>query len=230
MEGLTFDITSDFAHFKNPFTLSFFETLLAPSRPTILGLIGACLGLNERETIEIGEKTTVGCKINKIGGFSKEITTAYNFKEKPPQKTPIMREIIINPEYRIHVASEDRGLIKKIHKYLHTPRYPLYLGISEFLAYIKKVSEVQKYKKVQSRKFDCIVPKDGAYNIKVNLETEKKYFPPKEFKTIHSYAFTRKGRVPVKFINLLMFFGYEIEFQKEKTAYENENNEIIYLL
>jgi len=230
MYGLYFEITSDFGHFRNPFTLSFFETFLAPPRTTILGFIGAAMGLDEKETIELGNKLKVGVRILELKGFAREIVTTFNYKEKPPILTPIMREILVNPTYRVYLGSEDRELLKFVNEALIKPKYPLYMGISEFLARVVKISKLQKFEEVREKCFSCIVPANGGYKVKIKPESGKKYFPPKICKTVHSYGVTKKGRNPKKFTSLLMFFGYDVELEEPIKAYKTEEDEIICLL
>ncbi|WP_290596143.1 MULTISPECIES: CRISPR-associated protein Cas5 [unclassified Archaeoglobus] len=230
MHGLYFEVTSDFGHFRNPFTLSFFETFLAPPRTTILGLVGAALGLDESETIKLGDKLKVGVKILEIKGFAREIVTTFNYKVKPPERTPIMREILVNPTYRVYLGSEDKDLLKSIIEALKKPKYSLYMGISEFLARVTKISKLQKFDGVMEKRFGCIVPINGEYKVRVELDVGKSYFPPKICKTVYSYEITKKGRNPKKFINLLMFLGYDVELEKPIKAYKTEENEVICLL
>ena len=230
MYGIYFDITSDFGHFRNPFTLSFFETFLAPPRTTILGIIGAAMGLNEKKTAELSSYLRVGVRILDIRGFSKEIIIAYNYKMKPPERTPIMREILVEPMYRIYLGSGDKDLLENIIKALMLPKYPLYMGISEFLARVTKISNLQQYHKVMEKHFSCIIPANSRYKVKINPGIGKKYFPPRKYKTVYSYEITKNGRKPKNFVNVLMFFGYEIELEKPINAFKTMENEVIYLL
>lgn len=230
MYGLYFEITSDFGHFRNPFTLSFFETFLAPPRTTILGFIGAAMGLDEKETIKLGNKLKAGVRILELKGFAREIVTTFNYKVRPPERTPIMREILVNPAYRIYLGSEDIDLLKLTIEALRKPKYPLYMGISEFLARVTKISKLQKFDEVMEKRFNCIVPINGGYKVRIEPDVGKRYLPPKICKTVYSYEVTKKGRNPKKFINLLMFIGYDVELEKPIKAYKTEENEVICLL
>ena len=230
MYGLYFEITSDFGHFRNPFTLSFFETFLAPPRTTILGFIGAAMGLDEKETIKLGNKLKVGVRILELKGFAREIITTFNYKVKPPERTPIMREILVNPVYRIYLGSEDIDLLKLIVEALRKPKYPLYMGISEFLARVTKISKLQKFDGVMEKHFKCIIPLNGNFKVKIEPEVGEGYIFPKICKTVYSYEITEKGRNPKKFVNLLMSLGYDIELQEPIKAYKTEENEVVCLL
>jgi CRISPR-associated protein Cas5 subtype I-B len=223
--GARFAISGQFAHFRDIFTQAFFETLLGPPRPTILGMIGAALGMSERDVVELGKRLLVGFRIVEIRGFANEITTALNLKS-PPTRTPVLRSILVEPSYEICIASDDVGLLSRILQSLREPIYPLYLGISDFLAQVTKVDDVvSSLTRRTSKVLECVAPVTGEdkHIVKLQEPLSGFYVPPRKYHTVHSFKLTPKGRQPNSHIDLLMFFKCDIEFTQEKRVYEFED-------
>jgi len=237
--GVRFEISGQFAHFRNIFTQAFFETLLGPPRPTILGMIGGALGMGEADTIELGKKVQVGLKIIEIKGFANEVTTALNLKlpyVRPgdseametewPIRTPVLRSILIEPKYEICVVSNDTSLLLRIANSVCAPAYPAYLGISDFLGYVTRVDEnISGLTRGSSKAIECVAPVTDRdkYVVRLHNPISGFYMPPRRYHTIHSFNLTPEGRRHDRYIDLLMFFGYCVEFAQEKEIYEFED-------
>lgn len=213
-----FDITAELAHFRDRFTHSFFKTLLAPPRTTVIGMLGAAFGYSEEETITKLTDVYVGVKILSIDGYARDITTAIN--QKPDGgRTPVMRTMLVRPLYRIFIGSGDERLIEYAREALLEPRYPLYLGISDCLSYIKCVSKVMSINAINADRFNCVIPYDGGGYNYYSKGDGKMIFTPEIVKTVHSFILTRKGRKPNKYIKLLMFHNCEVKLEKNIIAY-----------
>ncbi len=212
-----FDIRADFAHFRDIFTHAFFRTYLAPPRTTILGIIGASMGLNEEDTIKLSDSLYTGTKILSISGIAREIVNVENQKEIG-LKTPTMRTLIVNPIYRIYIGGEDKALIERIRDSLLKPVYPLYLGITEFLANIKDISEIYYSEKDNNTKYlSCIIPV-VKYTTKI-LDKTKFMLLPEINKTVYSFKYTHKGREPSKYIDLVMSYNCKLELNESIPSY-----------
>ncbi len=211
-----FDIRADFAHFRDIFTHAFFRTYLAPPRTTILGIIGASIGLNEEDTIKLSDSLYAGTKILSINGIAREIVNVENQKEIG-LKTPTMRTLIVNPIYRIYIGGEDKGLIERIRDSLLKPVYPLYLGITECLANIKDISDIYYCKKCDTKCFSCIIPA-LKYTSKI-LDKTKFVLLPEINKTVYSFKYTPKGREPLKYIDLVMSYNCKLELSESIPSY-----------
>lgn len=226
---LYFDITSELAHFRDPFTHSFFKTLLVPPRTTILGILGAAKGLNEEETINLSRQLYTGVIIRSLDGTAKEIVTAKNLKEQN-LTTPVMRTLLVRPVYRIFVGSTYQEIIEDILNAIKQPRYPLYLGISDHLAHISNISGIYYSKCITSDTFKCIVPMyNRLYLYSTFIEQGKIAFMPELNRTVYSFKYTTKGRVPERYINLLMFYNCSVRLNDGSIYAYNINGESICL-
>ncbi len=224
-----FDITSELAHFRDPFTHSFFKTLLAPTRTTILGILGAIKGLNEEETINLSKRLYIGVIIRSLNGTAKEIITAKNLKEQN-LTTPVMRTLLVRPVYRIFVGSTDHEIIEDILDAIKRPRYPLYLGISDHLASVSNISKIYYSERITSDTFTCIVPmQDRLYLYSTLVEQGKIAFMPELNRTVYSFKYTPKGRVPERYIILLMFYNCKVRLNDGSIYAYNINEEPICL-
>jgi CRISPR-associated protein Cas5 subtype I-B len=216
LSGFSFQATSDFAHFRNPFTQSFFETFIAPPRTTVTGLLAAAMGYDESAAIEYSKRVMIGAKVEEIRGFASDLTTIVNLK-KPPEKTPVMRQLLVSPRFRLYVASKDEKLLRNTSKALEAPMYTLYLGISECLAKVSGISSIEELKSGKAKLLSCIVPLTKKLKYKVRLPTNPKneVYPPRIYRTIRFFDRERRGRNPSAFIDLLMFYNCQIELNKE---------------
>lgn len=227
--GFFFDISGDYAHFRHIFTQSFFETLLAPPKTTISGMLSAALGYdNEKQIIELNEKVLIGVKILSLKGFAREIVNIKNLKGGSIQFTPVYRNLIVKPTYRIFVSSEDKELIIKIYEALNAPKHPLYLGISEALAVIEKISSIDSLRQSSSTIVDSIAPVIDEENLPLHkINKGEIVIPARRYHTIKSFKLTKKGRMPQEYIDLIMFYGGYLEFKKAPiNAFEIQNDRV----
>ncbi len=161
---LVFDIWGDYAHFRKFYTTSSPLTYPFPSKPTLIGIISAILGLsndgnqylksfrkdeyflglrilNPVKTIHLTEnfvdvkKFSLNTRISEILG-----------KEEKNNKLPhtqIRLELLKEPRYRVYFAHKDEGLFNDLKRHLqnHTAVYTVSLGLSENLANFELIDE-----------------------------------------------------------------------------------------
>ena len=220
-----FDITSDFAHFRDIFTHLFFKTLLAPPRTTVIGIVSAAMGGDEKSTIELSNRSGlyIGVKILLIKGIAKEIIRVKNLKEHTLTETPILRTLIVSPTYRLYIASNNKELLEDMRSALQNPTYSLYLGISEFLARISNISEIYDIEANTTTMLSCIVPFNNFNNIEYSthiIDNNKLVLLPEISKTVYSFEYTNKGRNPKEYINLIMSYNCELRFKNPIQSYK----------
>jgi hypothetical protein len=185
------------------------------------------LGFDEKETIELNRTIRVGVRILRLGGFLSEISMMKNLKGEQTS-TPIMRKLLVNPEYEIYVAHQDPAVIENVRSAVDAPAYPLYLGNTECLAFVRKTSEIERVRLSKDQKqkqlYSCTVPlsKHAEAIVRTDIKKARQVlYPPRTYRTIHSYKWTKKGRDIESFIRLLMFTGCQVELKKgEVDAYD----------
>ncbi|MEM2741290.1 MAG: CRISPR-associated protein Cas5, partial [Nitrososphaeria archaeon] len=187
--GFFFDISGDYAHFRHLFTQSFFETLLAPPKTTISGILAAALGyIDEKEIIDLNERILTGVRILNVKGFAQEIINIKNLKGKTVQFTPVYRNLIVKPTYRIYLGSNDRKLIISIQDALKSPKHTLYLGISEALATIEKISPIDIVRKDSVLIIDSVAPITDEENLPLHKVNKRDFIiPARRYHTVKSF-------------------------------------------
>jgi len=197
MKVLIFDIWGDFGHFKKFYTTSSPLTFSFPPPPTIKGMLGAILGLDKREYLNImaDDRCKLGIglvnPVKKVRMGLNHINTKGNFwtlvkKKNHEARTQIRTEFLKNPHYRIYFHHEDEELFNQLIQNVkeHKTFYTLSLGLSELLADFKFIS-VMEFKEAENSRIEVksVIP---IYSIKeggVFVTEGKRYF---------------KERIPIK--------------------------------
>jgi len=226
MHAFYFDVESEIAHFRDPTTHAFLNSLVAPPPHTIIGMLGGLCGLNEKSTEDMVERIKVGCRVLKINGFLKDLVMMENQKNRQVTKFPRSRKLLIGPKYRIYVACEEMELISIIHECVHHPKYTPYLGISDCIASIRTVSEITEIKLIKITDTSSIVNlADGlSYTTKLKDANALTIYP-EVVESPKSYVLTERGRIPNNHIKFLMSVNCEISFKEpiEGYTFDGEN-------
>lgn len=145
---LVFDIYSEYAHFKKPYTTTSPLTFSVPPVSAIIGLISAIIGLDKNEYTEFF--TAQNCKmairiirpIKKVRMGLNLIKTNKTFC-KIDNRKPTKVEYLKDPEYRVFFHHDDSGIYNKFKNHLenHSCVYTVSLGLSENLANFNYVGE-----------------------------------------------------------------------------------------
>lgn len=198
MLGLVFDVEGIyFSYFRQPTTTSLILSFPIPPFTTIRGFLENALGYKRDSFALQNENLLIGIrpigKIQKVTELAK-ILKMISRESKPCFKrtfpsAPMFRTFLVNPEYRIYLAGEDK-LIKKIAEKLENPSRPLYLGQSDDFVDVKnvKILEVEKTKSkeihsvVEGVRENCEIIKVPYRFINKGKDVEMKIISvPKEF-------------------------------------------------
>lgn len=239
MYGFKFTMEGDFAHFRDPSTQQTLETYIGPPRSAVIGILSAALGKQRGHTKEVSQKVNIGMLVENIGGWRKEIVTLHNLKYenlKQPSNTkylfeylqnntgtPTLRKSITNPRYTIAVTGENKSYLETLRKGLKSPQYPLYLGINEYLAWIKSISGIESIQAKKGKEFSCFVPSPG--NFTSCLWQGYSVSPT----TVHvpKLTYTENGEHKAEFMNLLMQYNSKIVLEEEKLYYKIDGEKFI---
>jgi len=233
MYGFRFRVESDFAHFRDPSTQQILETFIGPPKSAIIGLIGAALGLSRERVNDLNGKLEIGVSIKRIDGWRKETVNIHNLKDWSKDKneikkykfeflnqnmvSPTFRKSIVNPKYEIAVFTEDKSLLNEINESLKKPAYPLYLGISEYLAWISYISDIFECEKKiadddQDKIFDCFIPNPSKF---IPYSKEGFSIKPEIYK-VPIKTYTKGKKRKAEFIDLLMHYNVDVRLMEEK--------------
>ncbi len=236
LNGFSFNVEAEIAHFRDPSTHSFFNTFIAPPPHTILGFIGSCLGYDEIQVEKLGENIQIGCIVKKLKGYLKDLAIVNNQKnQKGGQniKTPRTRKFLIDPLYQIFVFSDDSPLLEEIQSSIRKPKFVPYLGISDCLAYIRSISKISQVKLIQSNEIKSLVNLDKIYKEKqdnrfVTTIIDHKMLTVYPFYALcpTKYIIYDNGRQPINFQRILMSVNCLIKFEKEINIYQLDGDNI----
>lgn len=145
MKVLVLDITSDYAHFRKPYTTTSALTYSIPPRTAVLGIIGSILGissggLGKSEHSKFFETNNVRSGIRLLTTIKK---TTFNLKylhTKSGGSILVPVECVVSPIYRLYVSGNE-NLLTKLENMVKNKEcyYTPYLGISEFIASVSYV-------------------------------------------------------------------------------------------
>ena len=139
---LVFDVRGEWAHFRRYYTTTSPLTFPAPPRTTIIGLLGAILGIDKDQNPEsfAPDKCHVAiCILNPIQTF--RLKENWRQGASGPEAFATARvpiELVRNPGYRIFVQHSDTNLLHNLRMHVENAEshYTPCLGITECLAEI----------------------------------------------------------------------------------------------
>lgn len=181
---LVFDIFADYGHFKKPYTTTSPITYSFPSRTTIIGVIGAILGIEKNIVNEelSSENSNIALQILKP---IKKIMIGHNLIDtkkaikmaRIKTRTQVKFEYVKDVKYRIYFQS-DNEYYEKLKKLLenHQTVYSLSLGLSECLANYEYIGEYNISKKVGDTDIVSVVNTKFINFESVNFNTETEIF------------------------------------------------------
>lgn len=204
MWGLSFQIKAPFAHFRNPYTTTFKQSYPFPPKPTIVGIIGAIFGWNEKTVINHTKEFKIAIPFWKHYGKAVEFTyilSVGKIKGKSRVREefrPERFELLLYPEYQLIILHKEEDIIKKLKERLinHDFEFPLYMGKNEFLITVIKILQGPfqiKLSKVQLP--TGIVFSDGNIIPEFNLLSFKQQAPEVFIGVPKSLKHSPKGRI-----------------------------------
>lgn len=135
---IVFDIFSDFAHFKRPYTTTSPVTFPIPSKPTLYGMVAAVIGLDKTDYLHHFYNRGVSAAVRILNPIHK-VYIAENFintkdgMAKFKTHTRIKIEFLKNAAYRVYFSHPDEAVARPLHENLeaHKSHYTFSMGLSE---------------------------------------------------------------------------------------------------
>lgn len=171
------------ASFRSPETHTFHKTLPLPPKTTIVGMMGASLGLSLEEVHKLVEEQDflVGVyglnkglmrdlwNYRKLTGKEKKYTED-DIKNRR-QYSVLIREYLFENQFIFYFGSNELEKLEHLRSAFLSPRYPLTVGNSDDLFKICKVGDVIEEKKHKLNKFEyTVLPGDLSQLCKNDID------------------------------------------------------------
>ena len=161
MLGLEFKLDAlYFATFRKPASTSLILSYTIPPYTTLRGLLANALRM-KRDDYSIQDWVKIGISSPQNLNRSREIAKILKLKgtgkthNRVFPSSPIFKEFLISPTYRIYLAGEE-DKIDSIYNALLQPERPLYIGTSDDLADIE-VSEPTEIREIKTKQVTGII-------------------------------------------------------------------------
>lgn len=169
------------ASFRVPETHTFHQTLPLPPRTTIIGMIGASVGLNLENAHKYVEQNKILVGVyGKHRGMMKDLwnyrkLTSKNYTSEDIKNrshySVLIREYLCYNDFFIYLASEKLESLEKLRKAIFSPVYALTAGNSDDLLKICNISEVLTLNAEKLNKFEyTIIPGDISKSYKPDID------------------------------------------------------------
>lgn len=204
---------SETASFRLPETHTFQKTLPLPPLTSIIGLLGAAVGLSYADSMEFYYDNHI--KVGVIGTSQSRANDLWKYqkiKSKETVSAVLTREILFGLNFELFIVAESEKLINDIRKAVVNPYYALTAGCSDDLLKVKRVEPVIETNTVPLHYFsDTILPGDQSDNYESNIDIKKipllkEIYPPRVYLLPVEFDFTDgsrrvKRRKPFTFID-----------------------------
>jgi len=204
LQALRLDVEGDFNSFRVGHLLQYQRTYLFPPKPTLIGLLGAALGLEDWQLTSLYEDVWASVILCQRHGFARDLWGITKIKTSgKTEHAVVVREMLHCPSYRIFFAPKSCSVkLPDMKAAFANPAYPLALGRSDELVVIKTcgVSDLQPASRgawfrhtvlpFDYRKRRCILEKIGVSTGGI-LELPQVFRLP----VAYSYDKDRKRRV-----------------------------------
>jgi len=162
------------ASFRIPETHIFQQSLPLPPITTLIGILGAAVGLSFEEAMNFYEENEIQFGI--IGtnkGRFRDLWKYRKVKSDENITAVLIREYLIDLEMTIYVAALKENLIKTIRQHFLNPCFALTVGNSDSLLKIVEASEVRKIEIVNLDTFsNTVLPGDQAKFYESNIDVK----------------------------------------------------------
>lgn len=146
------------ASFRIPESHTFQQTLPLPPITTLVGLMGAAMGLSFEEAISFREQKSI--LLGVIGSNKGEMKDLWKYnkvKSGESLKDVLVREYLTDFSLNIAIASREQTVLSGIRDSFSNPKYALTLGNSDDLFKIRYISPIEKAEKIERSNFENTV-------------------------------------------------------------------------
>lgn len=146
------------ASFRIPESHTFQQTLPLPPVTTLIGLMGAAIGLDFEKSMTFRkQKKILFGVIGSHQGEMKDLWKYNKIKSNESLKDVLIREYLTDFSLAIAIASEEQTVLSELRDCFCNPKYALTLGNSDDLLKIIHVSSIVEPEKVECSTFENTV-------------------------------------------------------------------------
>ncbi len=183
MRTITFDIRGAYAHFRKPYAPASPVTFPFPPPPTVLGMIGAILGLAKEEYLEAlaWQRVRVGIRILEPVRIFRTAINLVSTKDgrkswyRVRKRIQVPYEFIKDPAYRIHAGNLPNEAADELVRLLseRRTRFTPTLGLAQCLADVTLVAQSQARLAGQRGETAGVIPLSDS--VTVDYEPGRRY-------------------------------------------------------
>ena len=203
---ISFDITGQFASFRDPSVTSNQTVYYIPSKTAVVGILGAMTGITR--TNKLGElyskeykKFFAEIQIGvQLLNNPKKITYFTNYRSLKEAKTkPVKKEVLEKPMYRIYVKSST-SILDSIERVIlnNTYHFSPYLGHAYCPATVTNLKkyEAEKMDVIDDEETECVVLDEAEnYNENFKLSLQIKFDEGSAMIERHLHHFIKEGQL-----------------------------------
>jgi len=223
------------ASFRVPETHTFQQTLPLPPKTSVIGMIGAALGLkleNAHKYVEDNEILVGICGTHK--GFMRDLWKYRKIKANEETGSVLIREYNCYNEFDLYFGS-DKADLTDLKNAIYSPVYPLTAGNSDDIMKVSKISDIFTVQKEKLYRFENIIlPGDvtGSYKCDIDLSKTpitKAVYCPSVFILPTKFDFKRGKERRVAKKDLFTFVNTAIVLQSPIDGYIVEDRSVVLL-
>jgi CRISPR-associated protein Cas5t len=212
MKVLRVELQGHINSFRVPQLHTYQKTLPLPPKTTIVGLLGAALGVSEGDIPKLLEalQVSVIAREPETWGFAKDLWRYLKFMGGTMKATTtegrdiVVRELLYRPAYWIYLTSQEPQTLTAISQALSDPAWALTLGREDELVLIQSVEEIELEPTEMLSFQNTILP----YNVyQTGFEVDRAWLaqrlverarlvPPEVHNLPTTFVITKKGREP----------------------------------
>jgi len=163
------------ASFRIPESHTFQQTLPLPPITTLIGLVGAAVGLQFKEAIKFREDNDL--RLGIIGtnqGEFRDLWKYHKIKASQVISDVLVREYLTNFEMSLYVGSQRDDIVKYVRESFLSPCYALSAGNSDDLLKIQRVGEIKNTDEVPLLEFkNTVLAGDYSANFDPAIDLKK---------------------------------------------------------
>ncbi len=155
---VTFDVWAQTASFRIPEQHTFQPTLPLPPITTLIGWMGAALGLTFEEAMAFKKEHAIAFGV--IGSHTGEMRDLWKYtkiKESETLRDVLIREYLTDFAATIAIGAPVEEVVNTLETAFHTPAYALTLGTSDDLVKIRRISGVVRAEECMHADFENTV-------------------------------------------------------------------------